>query len=261
MERHRPASATAALVFSLILCPSGAAAESLIVAVAANMMPVMEVLKKDFRAQTGADLVLVSGSSGKFAAQIREGAPFDAFISADTEYPEQLAADGHADGAPVLYAYGNLVLWTLRDLDVAKGFALVDAASKIAVADPKVAPYGRAAVAALKAAGVYEVAGPKLVYGEAISQVNSFVTTKAADFGLTAKSVVLAPKTKGLGRWADVDPKLYEPIAQSFIILQKGAKNNPGLCRRFTAFMAGPEARAALTRLGYRLPAASPADI
>lgn len=242
------------LALVLILAPARAAAKSLTLAVAASMMPAMEALEDDFRAQTGAGLTLVPGSSGKLAAQIREGAPFDVFISADSQYPDLLAAQGHGEGAPVLYAYGNLVIWTLRELDVSKGFALVDAAKKIAVADPKVAPYGRAAVAALKAAGAYEKAQSKLVYGEAVSQVNSFITSKAADFGLTAKSVVLAPAMRGVGRWADVDPSLYEPIGQGLIVLKKGARDEPALCRRFVAFMAGPKARATLTRLGYRLP-------
>ena len=242
------------LILVLILAPVCAAAKSLTIAVAANMMPAMESLR-DFREQTGVELTLVSGSSGKFAAQIREGAPFDVFVSADTQYPDLLAAQGHADGAPVLYGHGSLVLWTLRDLDVAKGFSLVGAAAKIAVADPKVSPYGRAAVAALKSAGVYEKASPKLVYGEAVSQVNSFITTKAADFGLTAKSVVLAPGMRGVGRWAEVDPALYEPIAQSLVVLKKGARDNPALCRLFVAFMTGPKARATLPRLGYRLQA------
>lgn len=250
------------LLSLLLLLPLNASAKALTIAVAANMMPAMEELKETFRERTGVDLVLVSGSSGKFTAQIRTGgAPFDAFISADTEYPALLAAEGFAEGEPVLYAYGTLVLWTLRELDPARGLALVDEARKVAVADPKVAPYGRAAVAALKKAGIMEKAEPKLVYGESISQANQFILSKAADFGLTAKSTVLAPKTRGLGRWADVDPRLYEPIAQSFIVLKAGAGRNPRLCARFKAFMLGPEARAALERFGYKLPApaASPA--
>lgn len=243
------------LLSALLLAPLGASAKTLTLAVAASMMPVMEALRPEFRARTGVDLVLVSGSSGKFTAQIRTGgAPFDAFISADTEFPARLAADGFAEGEPVLYAYGTLVLWTLRELDPAKGLSLVTRARKVAVADPQVAPYGRAAVAALKAAGVWEQARPKLVYGESISQANQFVMSKSADFGLTAKSTVLSPRTRGVGRWADLDPKLYEPIAQSFVVLKTGAERDPRLCARFKAFMTGPEARAALQRLGYRLP-------
>lgn len=242
------------LLLLALLLAATAEAKSLLVAVAANMMPAMQEIKPGFKDATGADLTLVSGSSGKFAAQVRNGAPFDVFVSADTQYPDALDKGGFTAGRPVLYAYGTLVLWTAKDLDPALGLAAASGSGRIALADPKVAPYGRAAVAALKAAGVWADAEPKLVFGESIGQVNQFVMTKAVDFGLTSKSTVLAPLAKGRGRWAEVDRDLYAPVAQSLVVLKRCAERDPGLCRALLRHMASPRARETLARFGYELP-------
>lgn len=225
------------------------------VAVAANMMPVMEELRPAFYAETGVELALTQGSSGKFATQIRNGAPFDAFVSADMEYPEALAEAGFTDGPATRYARGSLVVWSLKGADVSGLEALKSPKTKkLALADPRLAPYGRAAVQALKKAGVYEAVEKKLVYGESLSQVNQFTTSKAADAGFVARSIVETARWRGQGVWTPVDPALHGPIDQGLVITKEGAARNPKLSRKLRDFMLGPKARAVLERYGYAAP-------
>jgi len=144
-------------------------------------------------------------------SQIENGAPFDVFLSADMKYPDKLYKDGFSSQAPKVYAYGVLVLWTMKNLDMSKGVnALSDPGIvKIALADPKVAPYGREAVNTLKFYKLYELLQKELVLGESISQANQFITIGAADIGFTAKSVVLSPNMMNKGKWVEVDPRSF----------------------------------------------------
>lgn len=241
------------VVSMLALSPASARAKSLSVAVAANAMPAMEEIKGLFRGRSGIELSLVSGSSGKFSAQIREGAPFDLFLSADADYPQKLHADGFAD-EPRLYARGRLILWSTKEgVDLSKGVAgLSDrGVRKVAIADPKVAPYGRAAREAMEKAGVLAEVEPKLVYGESIGQTNSFIATGAADAGLTAKSTAFAPQTARLGRWVDVSTDLHAPIEQSLVVLKHGREKNPRAASRLAEFLLSAEARKVWARFGY----------
>jgi molybdate transport system substrate-binding protein len=228
--------------------------QPLSVAVAANMVPAMEDIRKGFLADTGVDLALTPGASGKFAAQIANGAPFDVFISADMDYPEKLFKDGFTARKPDRYAAGTLILWTLKDVDVSKGLSILadPAVQKIAVADPKTAPYGTQAVAALKAAGLYDRLAGKLVYGDSISQTNQFVTSLAADAGFVARSIVETEQWKGKGHWIEVSRKLYKPIDQALVVLKPGADKKPALQLR--DFILGKKGRAILKRYGYDLP-------
>lgn len=250
------------LVSSLLaLSAADARAQRLSVAVAANAMPAMEELKEAFRARTGIELSLASGSSGKFSAQIREGAPFDLFLSADADYPEKLHADGFAE-APRLYARGRLILWSTKaGLDLAKGVAGLSNPSvrKVAIADPRAAPYGRAAREALERAGVLAEVEAKLVFGESIGQTNSFIATGAADAGLTAKSTAFAPQTARQGRWVDVPADLHGPIEQALAVLRHGREKNPKAVSSLAEFLLSPEAREVWTRFGYEAGAAAPA--
>lgn len=237
----------------LALAASPARAEPLTVAVAANALPAMQELREGFRKGTGVDLALVSGSSGKFSAQIRAGAPFDLLLSADAEYPARLHEDGWAD-APVVYARGRLILWTVKPgLDLSKGLAGLarERLGTLAVADPKVAPYGRAALEALDRAGLLGALESKLVFGESIGQVNQFVASGAADVGLTAKSAAFAPRTRGLGRWSEVPAELHAPIEQAFAVLKHGRERNPKAAAKLAEFLVSPEARKVWDRFGY----------
>lgn len=233
-----------------------ASAEPLTVAIAANLKYAFDDLAAEFKKETGIETQSVLNSSGKIATQVRSGAPFDVFMSADMEFPEGLYKDGYATTPPKPYAYGLLVLWTQKNVDLAKGVAgLADAGvGKVAIANPKVAPFGRQALKALEYYRVRAAVEPKLVYGENITQVSQYVDSKAADVGFSAKSIVVAPETAGKGRWVEVPPESYEPIAQGVVILKHGSEVNGEAARKFYGFVQSAKARAILARNGYKLP-------
>ena len=233
-----------------------AMAEPLTAAVAANVKYAFDDLAAEFRKETGIEVQAVSGASGKIVAQVKSGAPFDVFLSADTESPDALYRGGWAAGSPMVYAYGVLVLWTRKDIDLARGVAAVDdpAVRTVAIANPRVAPYGRAAMKALHGAGLGQAVEHKLVYGENIAQTVQFVDSGAADIAFTAKSLVVAPELAGKGRWVEVPKAAYDPIAQSAVVLRHGAQTQSAAAQRFVDFLFTPNARAIFEKYGYRLP-------
>lgn len=232
-----------------------AAPKPLAVAVAANMMPAMTRIAAAYRKASGQAVVLTPGASGAFAAQLMNGAPFDLFVSADMGYPRALEQKGLTAGKTRLYGRGTLILWSLSGLDVSRGLSVLEdsAVAHVAVADPRTAPYGKAAVAALKAAGLYDAVEPKLVYAQNISQVNQFIVSKAVSAGFAARSAVASDKWRGRGSWKAVDPELYAPIDQGLVVL-KGPRSRRA--ERLARFILGPEGRAVLKRYGYALPPA-----
>lgn len=239
----------------IVLFSAPASADTLTVAVAANVQYAFDDLQAEFKKETGHELKPVYNSSGKFVAQIMNGAPFDVFLSADMEYPEKLHKEGYAS-APKTYAYGALVLWTLKDLDLARWQdALVGpSVTKIAVANPRTAPYGRETMKALAHFKLDATLKNKLVFGESISQTNQYIHSKAADAGFTAKSVVLAPEMKGQGKWIELPKGSYEPIAQGVAVLKHGMQTAPKAAQQLHDFVLSPKARAIFERYGYLLP-------
>jgi molybdate transport system substrate-binding protein len=250
---YLPAVLLAAL---LAILPASAFADTLTVAVAANVQYTFDDLQTEFKRDTGHDLKPVYNSSGKFAAQIMNGAPFDVFLSADMEFPEKLHKEGFTAAAPKAYAYGTLVLWTMNDLDLKNWQSTLAglAVKKIAIANPKTAPYGRETVRALNHLKLYEALRPKFVYGESIAQTNQYIYSKAADAGFTAKSVVASPEMQGRGTWIELPKGAYQPIAQGAVILRHGQQTKPKLAQQFYDFMYSAKARAILERHGYLLP-------
>ncbi|MFH2033901.1 MAG: molybdate ABC transporter substrate-binding protein [Candidatus Margulisiibacteriota bacterium] len=238
----------------LFLLSLSAFATEIKVAVAANLLFPFEEIKAAFEKETGDKVTCIMSSSGKLTAQIENGAPFDVFLSADMKYPNNLFKSGSAVTKPKPYAYGVLVLWTFNEIDLSKGIDTIKGKSikKIALADPKTAPYGEQTIKVLAHFGLYDELKDKLVYGESLPQVNQFLETKAADIGFTAKSVVLAPKVKGKGKWIEVDPDSYLPIAQGAVILKR-AKNNE-LAKAFYDFIFSEKAREIFSKYGYKLP-------
>lgn len=239
-----------------LLSSAVTAAPTLNVAVAANVQYAFDDLARTFRADTGITLKPSYGASGKFVVQIANGAPFQVFLSADMKYPEALVRDGLAVGPVTPYAYGTLVLWTMKPLDLSDWSALLrtPAVRKIALAQPQTAPYGRAALETLASAGLTAAVQDKLVYGESIAQANQFITTGAADIGFTAKSVVLAPEQRGQGRWQEVPATLYQPIAQGAVVLKAAQGEEAAAAQRFLRFLGSAKAHAILQAQGYRLP-------
>jgi molybdate transport system substrate-binding protein len=245
------------LSFLLVLFSSVYAfAGELTVAVAANVQYTFEELKAAFESKTGITIKPIIGSSGKFTAQIEQGAPFDVFLSADMEYPQTLEKEGLTYNTPKAYAYGTLVLWTMTNMDLSGGVAvLADAGVKnVAIASPQTAPYGRQAVNALKHYNLYPQVQKKLVYGESIAQVNQFITTGAVDAGITAKSIVLAPHMKDQGQWIEIEQGAYESIAQGVVILKHAQDGNLEDAQKFFEFLFSAEAGEIFRKYGYVLP-------
>lgn len=245
-----------AVYLTLLVSPAAWSAEPLTVAVAANLKYAFDELAAAYKRETGLEVKGVANSSGKITAQVKSGAPFDVFLSADSEYPNTLYQEGYAVAPARIYAYGLLVLWTRKGLDMSKGLQVLTdhAVRKVAISNPKVAPYGRAALESLDYYKLHAAVERKLVYAESIAQVNQYVDIKAADIGFTAKSIVLAPETAGKGEWVDVPRESYAPIAQGMVILKHGTQTNREAARKFFDFVLSEKARAIFSRYGYLLP-------
>ncbi len=251
----------AALAAALAAFPAAAEAAgpaSLSIAAAANLKPALDGIASAFEiARPGARVAVTYGASGAFFAQLRSGAPFDVFLSADRNYPRRLVEAGLVDAAgEVVYAVGRLAVWTPpgRSLPLAeRGLAALAAPSvrRVAIANPAIAPYGRAAEAALRGAGVYSELKEKLVFGESVSQAAQFAQTGAADAALLPLSLASAPGLRGGGIWP-VPEALHPRLEQSGVVLRSA--RDPALARAFLSFMTGPEGGAVLARAGYALP-------
>ena len=223
----------------------------LTIAVAANMQFAMEELKQAFVEDTGIDCETIIGSSGKLTAQIREGAPFDILVSADMKYPAELYKWQLTLEEPEIYAYGRLVLWSMVDnLEPDVDLLTSDEISHVALANPKTAPYGAAAVEVLQHYRIRKRLESKLVYGESIAQTNQFITSKAAEIGFTAKSVVLSPTINGRGKWLELEPDIYTPIAQGIVLLRH-RKSQQANAQKFRDFLFSKKGKEILNKFGY----------
>lgn len=226
--------------------------EKLQIAVAANMQFAMKDLTKKFTEQSGIECETVISSSGKLTAQIKQNAPYDVFVAADMKYPTELFKEGFTTAKPEVYANGKLVLWTMSDgvqpsVEVLK----TEPIKHISIANPKLAPYGKATVEVLEHFGIYKDVKDKLVFGESISQANQFIISNAADIGFTAKSVVLSPELKGKGKWIDLDENLYSPIAQGMVIIKRDGAENKN-AQQFYDFLFSVDAKKILQQYGYQ---------
>jgi len=233
-----------------------AAYSQITVATAANMKFAMEELRADFSTTRGIAVKAVYGSSGKIVTQIKNGAPFDIFVSADVGYADSAVKWGYGVSKPKIYAYGKLALWTMKHLDLTKGLSVLADSSigKIAIGDPKVTVYGPASIEAMKKAGVYDKVKAQFVFADNIAQVAEYIVTQSADIGLTALSIAMSEPMRGKGTWVTVDSTLYSLIGQAAIILKYGDDNNPEISRAFYEYLYSEGARAVLKRFGYSLP-------
>lgn len=225
-----------------------AAAGELRIAAASDLKFALDELVREFGNK---DVKVTYGSSGNFFAQLQNRAPFDLFFSADVAYPRKLVVAGLAlDTNVFVYGVGRIVLWS-PTVDVSKGFALLTNADvkKVAIANPKHAPYGVAAEAALKSAGVYEAVERKLVLGENIAQAAQFVESGAADVGIIALSLALAPQMKQAGKFWEVPLEAYPKMEQGGMIL-KWTKEAEA-ARAFLDFVMGARGREVLRRFGF----------
>ena len=244
--------------FVLISAASVTRAGTLTVAAAADMKFALEDCSTVFRKDNpGIEVKVSYGSSGNFCTQIENGAPFDLFLSADKKYPEKLVAGGHAAADSLFpYAVGRLVVWVPKDspIDVARlGIvSLKDpAAKKVAIANPEHAPYGEAAVAAMKSLGVYDDVKDKLVLGDNIAQTAQFVESGAADIGIIALSLAVAPVMADKGRYWEVPSSAFPKMVQAGVITSQAT--NPADARKLEDFLKSPAGNEILKKFGFIL--------
>lgn len=243
------------LTASALLVALSGHAEKITIAAAADLKFAMDDIVTTFKkANPGDELDVIYGSSGKFHTQIQQGAPYDLFFSADIGFARELAKAGHAASEVKAYALGRIVLWS-TSVDASKMTleSLTDPKfTRIAIANPKHAPYGKRAEEALRAAGVWDKVEPKLVYGENIAHTAQFVQTGNAQVGIVALSLVVSPELASKGGYWLVPDKLHEPLEQGFIITQRAAGS--ALAKRFSDYMNSKPARALMTRYGFVMP-------
>ena len=249
------------LAFSLLCAPDSAqtlAPRSIAVAAASDLRFALDEIVLAFKkANPGIEVRVSYGSSGNFFSQIANGAPFDLFFSADVDYVTKLGEQGLTlpDGHFV-YGIGRIVLWTSSSskLDVSRGLSiLVDpAVRKIAIANPRHAPYGRAAEAALRAAKIYDAVQSKLVFGENVAQAAQFAQTGAADAAIIAHALALSPTLQKEGRAFLIPSDQHPRLEQGGTILRRTTE--PATAQAFRSFLLGPEARVILDRFGFERP-------
>lgn len=249
----KPSRLISLLLVSVAGFALNAQADEISVAVAANFTAPMQKIAAEFEKDTGHKVVSSFGATGKFYAQIKNGAPFEVLLAADDETPAKLIKENAAvPGSQFTYAIGKLVLWSAKP-------AIVDAAGDVlknggfdhlAIANPKVAPYGVAAVETMKALGVYDKVQPKIVTGESIAQTYQFISSGNAMLGFIALSQVLKDGKIEGSAWV-VPAKLYTPIRQDGVILDKG-KGKPA-AEALLKYLKSDKAKAVITSFGYEL--------
>lgn len=244
-----------ALIASFLLL-SSSNAQPTTIAVAANMKDAFTEITTAFKATSKSEMKIVYGSSGNFAAQIMNGAPFNLFVAADEHFPLELYKNGKTINEGSVYAIGKLALIVRNSTgvkladnkaDIAKAILR---ANKVAIAKPELAPYGRAAVEYLKAEGLWEIAKGKLVYGDNVGAATTYVLTGAADLGFTALSLAKSPEVLIEANYLSLNSKLYEPIKQRMILI-KGA---PPEALEIYRFIQSPQAKSILQKYGYITP-------
>lgn len=243
------------LLAVLLASTPGVAAERLLIAAAADLKFCMDEIVVAFRTRYPDAVVETAyGASGNLSTQIAQGAPYDVFFSADIAFPAALVTSGNAMGPIHRHALGRIVLWSQRhDASALTIDDLVDARfRRIAIANPRHAPYGMRAAEALRARKIWDAVESKLVYGENVAQTAQFVQSGNADIGIIALSLALHPEFGAKGSYALIDDSLHTPLDQGFVVTAHG--NGKPLAHAFATFAEAPEARAIMRRYGFALP-------
>lgn len=234
---------------------NAAHAEKITIAAAADLKFAMDEIVAHFQAENPKDEVnVIYGSSGKFHTQVQQGAPYDLFFSADIRFAKELTDNDHAASKVIPYALGRIVLWS-SSLDASKMTleSLTDPKiTRIAIANPKHAPYGKRAEESLRSLKLWEKIEPKLVYGENIAHTAQFVQTGNAQVGIIALALVLNPALADKGGYYLIPDRLHEPLEQGFIITKRAAGN--ATAKRFADYMNSKASRATMTKYGFVLP-------
>lgn len=241
-----------------MLTAVSAHAEKITIAAASDLKFAMDDIVAAFKKTSAADEVeVIYGSSGKFHTQIQQGAPYDLYFSADISFPRKLVKAGLAASEVKPYAFGRIVLWSAsQDASKLTLASLADPKfTRVAIANPKHAPYGQRAVEALKAEGLWDKVEPKLVYGDNIAQTAQFVQTGNAQVGVIALALAISPELSSKGGYFLISDKLHAPLEQGFIITKRAEGN--ALAKRFADYMGSKAARAVMTAYGFVLPGES----
>jgi len=258
MTRRLAAWLLAAIAFVAVPAGNAAAQRPPTIAAAADLNAALPDIVDAFTKETGDRVEVVFGSSGVLTRQIRDGAPFDMFLSADENFVFQLADAGVTRDRGMLYAIGHIVLFAppgspLVPSEGLEGLGRLLKAGRVtrfAIANPEVAPYGRAAEAALRASGLWDAIEPRLVRGDNVSQAAQFATTGNAVGGIIAGSLASAPNMRDRGTYAVIPDTLHPPLRQRMVLLTRAGP----VAERFYTFMQGATARGILERFGFGMP-------
>lgn len=255
--------ATRRLCFLFLVCllsPGLAFAQQATIAAASDLQFALDAVRTQFSADTGKQIQVVYGSSGNFYRQIREGAPFQMYMSADEEYVAQLDAAGLTEDAGTLYAEGRIVLIAPHasvlkpdaQLQSLREALAANRIQRFAIANPEHAPYGRRAEEALRHAELWDALQGKLVLGENVSQAAQFATSGNTQGGIVAYSLALAPNVSRLGEYVLIPREWHEPLLQRMVLLKSATQD----MRDFYAYLQGPSAREIMRQFGFELPEA-----
>lgn len=245
------------LLFLFLILSVTIQAQPLRVAVAANAQFVIRSLQADFKKTTGIEIEVIIGSSGKLTTQIKNGAPYDLFLSADMDFPEALYKEGFGINRPKVYALGSLIVCSTANFEIKnwQGLLTTGKVNKIAVANPILAPYGKAAEQAIRYYGLWNKVNSKIVLGESISQVNTYISTGVVSLGFTTEALIYeSPDAATKLKWVKVDHKVYDEIKQGMLILTYAKKHNYNKALKFFTYLQSPAAKQIFRENGYRNP-------
>lgn len=242
--------------FLFLMLSLTAQGQTLRIAVAANAQFVMKALQADFKKKTGIETQMIAGSSGKLTAQIKNGAPYDIFLSADMDFPKTLYNEGFGISQPKVYALGSLIVCSTSDFDLKNWRSLLttNKVNKIAIANPALAPYGKAARQALSHYGLWDKINTKMVLGESISQVNTYIAAGVVSLGFTTEALIYESPDAAKLKWLKVDHKAYDEIKQGMLILAYAKRGNYNKAIKFFNYLQSPAARQLFMKNGYRIP-------
>ncbi|WP_455370601.1 molybdate ABC transporter substrate-binding protein [Petrachloros mirabilis] len=254
MAMHRLLIASILVVFSAV---HAAAAEEIIIAAASDLNFAFKEIVSEYERNTGNHVKLSLGSSGNFYSQITNGAPFDLYFSADVGYPRKLEEAGlTVPGSLYRYAVGRVVLWTgaTTGIDVSKGLEVLQdpVIKKVAIANPKHAPYGRAAVAAMEHYKIYDKVKDRLVFGENVSQAAQFIQSGACEIGIVALSLAAAPAMKAAGTYWEIPQETHPILEQGAVVLKTSRRQEAA--GQFMKFIQSDQGREIMTRYGFTVP-------
>jgi len=244
------------LVLLCCLCCFKSRAQPLRIAVAANAQFVIKKLQTDFKNKTGIETEVIIGSSGKLAAQIKNSAPYDLFLSADMQFAEMLFKQGFGMHKPKEYASGSLIICSSSNINLNNWKQLLHAGAikKVAIANPKLAPYGAAAAQVLQKYKLWNELQSKLVFGESIAQVNTYITTGSVPVGFTSEALIHEYSGENKLKWRRMDPKDYEPIRQGVVLLSHSKKGNYKQALAFYNYLSSASAKSIFKQHGYLVP-------